>query len=440
VSEADSLRNNRGAFVIPQLRWWIAGILFASTAINYIDRQTVSVLGPYLKIQFHWTNSDFALILIAFRIAYAIGETASGRFLDWLGTRFGLMLTVSWYSLAAMVTGLAIGLRSFVCFRFFVGAGESANWPGATKAVSEWFPKSERGWAVAFYDSGSAIGGAIVPVLVLWLYHKFGTWRPVFFITGSLGFLWILAWKALYHPPELHPHIGAAEREMLLKARAQEAALEGHVVREDQSGKAIPWRDLLTVPQTWGIVLARAVTDPVYFFIMEWFAIFVVSKGFRLEDTLIGFWVPYLAGDLGNFFGGGLSSELIRRGWPVLRARKFVIVLGTIGMVLLIPAVFSSQFGLIVLFFSISNFSFSTWSTMLLALPSDLYPSTAVASVSGMSLTGGGIGTIVSTFLIGIIVDHFSFKPVLIAASLVPLIGTALVFLLIRTDGIPLEA
>jgi len=430
-------QKNRKAFIIPRLRWWIASLLFASTAINYIDRQTVSVLAPYLKIQFHWTNSDFALILIAFRIAYAVGETASGKFLDWLGTRFGLMLTVSWYSLAAMATAMAVGLRSFVFFRFLVGAGESANWPGATKAVSEWFPKSERGWAVAFFDSGSAVGGAIVPILVLWLYREFGTWRPVFLMTGCLGILWVLAWKALYHPPERHPNIGAAEREMLLKAKELEAQVEVHVVREGQGGKAIPWRDLLTLRQTWGIILARALTDPVWFFIMEWFAIFVVSKGFRLEDTLFGFWVPYLAGDLGNFFGGGLSSELIRRGWPVLRARKFVIVLGTIGMVFLIPAVFTSHFALIVLFFSISSFSFATWATMLLALPSDLYPSSSVASVSGLSLTGGGVGTIVSTFLIGSIVDHYSFKPVLIAASLVPLIGTAFLFLLVRNNGNP---
>ena len=154
---------------------------------------------------------------------------------------------------------------------------------------------------------------------------------------------------------------------------------------------------------------------------------------------MAGFWAPYIAGDLGNFFGGGLSSELIRRGWPVLRARKFVIVLGTLGMVLLIPAVYTSHFSLIVVFFSISSFSYATWSTMLLALPSDIYPSSAVASVTGMSLTGGGIGTIVSTFLIGTVVDHYSFKPVLIAASLVPLIGAGLVFLLVRTHGVPSE-
>ena len=436
---AQLLGKKRDALVIPRLRWWIASLLFASTAINYIDRQTLSVLAPYLKIEFHWSNSDFALILIAFRIAYALGETASGRFLDWLGTRFGLLFTVSGYSLAAMLTGLAVGLRSFVVFRFLVGVGESANWPGATKAVSEWFPKSERGWAIAFFDSGSAVGGAIVPALVLWLYHEFGTWRPVFFITGCLGLLWVLAWKVLYRSPEDHPNLGPAERQMLLNAKALEAASEFHVVSENRLGTATSWRELLALPQTWGIILGRTVTDPVWFFIMEWFAIYVVSKGFKLENTLIGFWIPYVAADLGNFFGGGLSSELIRRGWPVLRARKFVIVLGTLGMALLIPAVYTSQFALIVLFFSISSFAYSAWSTMLLALPSDLYPSSTVASVSGMSLTGGGIGTIISTFLIGTIVDHYSFKPVLIAASLVPVIGTVLIFLLIRSHGVRSE-
>lgn len=430
----------RKAFIIPHLRWWICGLLFASTAINYIDRQTVSVLGPYLKIEFHWSNSDFALILIAFRFAYAFGETACGRFLDKLGTRIGLLISVSFYSFAAMFTGLAVDLRSFVGMRFLVGVGESANWPGATKTVSEWFPKSERGWAIALFDSGSAIGGAIVPALVLWLYHDFGTWRPVFFITGSLGFLWVLAWKLLYHSPEVHPNLGEAEREMLRREKALEAASETYAVVEGPEGKSTPWLKLFALPHTWGIILSRTLTDPVWFFVMDWFAIYLVSKGFKLENTLLGFSGPYIAGDLGNFFGGGLSSELIRRGWPVLRARKFVILLGTFGMTFLVPAVYLSSFPLIVLCFSIATFAYSTWSTMLLALPADLYPSSTVASVSGVSLTGGGIGTILSTYLIGNILDRYSFKPVLIAASLVPLIGTGCLFLLVRSRGVKTEA
>jgi ACS family hexuronate transporter-like MFS transporter len=430
---------DRGTFVIPQLRWWIGGLLFASTAINYIDRQTVSVLAPYLKVQFHWTNSDFALILIAFRVAYALGQTVSGRLLDWLGTRIGLLLTVSWYSFAAMLTGLAVGLHSFVAFRFLVGAGESANWPGATKTVSEWFPKSERGWAVALFDSGSAVGGAIVPALVIWLYYHFGTWRPVFFTTGCLGFLWVIAWAVLYHSPEVHPHLGRAEREMLQKAKELERISETRAVEDNVRGGTASWHRLLTLPQTWGIILGRTVTEPVWFFIMEWFAIYLVSKGFRLENALVGFWIPYLAADLGNFFGGGFSSLLIRRGWPVLRARKLVVILGGAGMVLLIPAIFTSRFDLIILFFSISSFSYSAWSTMLLSLPADLYPSNTVATVSGMSGTGGGIGTILSTFLVGMILDHYSFRPVLIAASLVPLVGTGLVLLLVRERRAPLN-
>jgi MFS transporter, ACS family, hexuronate transporter len=436
--EEELLAPARRASTLPGLRWWIAGLLSASTAINYIDRQTVSVLAPYLKVQFHWTNSDFALILIAFRVAYALGQTGAGRLLDWLGTRLGLLLTVSFYSLAAMLTGLAAGLRSFIVMRFLVGAGESANWPGAAKTVAEWYPKSERGWGVALYDSGSAVGGAIAPALVIWLYHHFGTWRPVFFITGCLGFLWVSAWYLIYGSPETHPRIGAAEREMLRKAKEAERVSESRAIAGGVDNAS--WRALLSLPQTWGIILGRTVTEPVWFFIMEWFAIYLVSKGFRLEDTLVGFWMPYLAADLGNFFGGGFSSYLIRRGWPVLRARKFVVVLGGLGMVLLIPAVFTTQFALIVVCFSISSFAYSAWSTMLLALPADLYPSTTVASVSGMSGTGGGIGTIMSTLAIGSVLDHFSFKPVLVGASFVPLIGTGLVLLLVRNRRVQVAA
>ena len=176
---------------IRNLRWYIGGLLFLSTVVNYIDRQTLSVLAPYIKTEYQWTNSDFALLIISFRVAYTFGQTASGRVLDKIGTRQGLSLAVAFYSTAAMLTSLATGLRSFAAFRFLLGLGESANWPGATKAVSEWFPKRESGWAVALFDSGSSIGGAIAPLLVLWVYHTFGSWRPAFIVTGVLGFGWL---------------------------------------------------------------------------------------------------------------------------------------------------------------------------------------------------------------------------------------------------------
>jgi ACS family hexuronate transporter-like MFS transporter len=412
---------------IPHLRWWIGGLLFASTVINYLDRQTLSVLAPYLKEQYQWNNQNFAEIVIAFRVAYSVGQTLAGRLIDRIGTRKGLTITVIWYSIAAMLTSLAGGLRSFAFFRFLLGAGESANWPAATKAVAEWFPKKERGWAVALFDSGSSIGGAIAPILVIGLYKYFGGWRPAFIIIGTLGLLWLCAWRWLYHPPESHPRISKAEREMILRDRV-EAACE-----EDQTtGTKTRWRDLIKLPQTWAIIAARTMTDPVWFFITDWFAIYLVSKKIHPEQGLLAFWIPFVAADLGNFFGGGLSSWLIRRGWPVLKARKAVIVFGGLGMALLIPTIFTSNLFALAGLFAISTFAYASFSTMALVLPSDLYPSDSVATVSGMSGTGAGLGTIVSTFLIGYVSDHYSFEPILITASFIPVIGMILVLLLIR--------
>ena len=410
---------------IPHLRWWIGGLLFASTVINYIDRQTLSVLGPYLKHDYQWNNQQFALIVIAFRVAYSIGQTVSGRLIDRVGTRRGLTISVIWYSIAAMLTSFAVGLRSFAFFRFLLGAGESANWPAATKAVSEWFPKRERGWAVALFDSGSSIGGAIAPLLVIGLYKYFGGWRPAFVITGLLGFLWLFAWRILYYPPESHPRISDQEREMILQDRA-----ELETERADVHHST--WRDLIKLPQTWAVIAARTMTDPVWFFITDWFAIYLVTKGINPEQGLLAFWIPFVAADLGNFFGGGLSSWLIKRGWPVLKARKAVIVFGGLGMTLLIPTIFTSNLFALAGLFAVSTFAYASFSTMALVLPSDLYRSQSVATVSGMSGTGAGLGTIISTYLIGFVSDHYSFEPILITASLIPFLGMVLVLFLIR--------
>jgi ACS family hexuronate transporter-like MFS transporter len=411
---------------IKHLRWWIGGLLFASTVINYIDRQTLSVLAPYLKIEYHWNNEQFALIVIAFRVAYSVGQTISGRVIDRVGTRKGLTITVIWYSVAAMLTSFAVGLRSFASFRFLLGAGESANWPAATKAVSEWFPKRERGWAVALFDSGSSIGGAIAPLLVIGLYKYFGGWRPAFAVTGTLGFLWLVVWRLLYYAPEAHPRISENEREMIMKDRREQE------LAETRTGPRAGWKDLLRLPQTWGIIAARTMTDPIWFFITDWFAIYLVAKGINPEQGLLAFWIPFVAADLGNFFGGGMSSWLIKRGWSVLRARKAVVIFGGLGMALLIPTVFTSNLFALAGLFAVSTFAYASFSTMALVLPSDLYRSESVATVSGMSGTGAGLGTIISTYLIGYVSDRYSFEPILIAASLVPLVGMVLVLLLIR--------
>jgi MFS transporter, ACS family, hexuronate transporter len=415
----------------PGLRWWICGLLFASTIINYLDRQTLSVLAPYLKLEYTWSNQDYALIVIGFRLAYAIGQTISGRLIDRWGTRNGLTVSVAFYSIVAMLTSLASGLRSFIVFRFLLGLGESANWPAATKVVSEWFPKQERGWAVALFDSGSSVGGAIAPVLVVWLYLHFGNWRPAFFIVGTLGVFWLAAWRWLYHPPQHHPRISEAERNLILRGQETGGA-EAIQAEKGTDARRSGTVQLLRLPQTWGVIAARALTDPVWYFITDWFAIYLGSRGFNPETTLMAFWIPFVAADLGNFFGGGWSSWLIKRGWTLGWARKAVVIFGAIGVTALIPATYASNLYLIAGFFAIATFAYASFSTIALVLPSDLFKSGSVASVSGMSGTAAGTLTIVSTFFIGKISDTYSFQPILIAASLIPLVGALVVLALVR--------
>jgi ACS family hexuronate transporter-like MFS transporter len=413
---------------IPSLRWWIGGILFASTVINYIDRQTLSILAPYLKQEYHWTNADYANIAIAFRAAYSIGQTACGRQIDRLGTKLGLTISVTWYSIVSVLTSLAHGFASFAVFRFLLGAGESANWPGASKAVSEWFPNRERGLAAALYDSGSSVGGAIAPFLILPVYLRWG-WRVAFVIPGLLGFLWLIAWRRMYYLPQEHPRISEAERQMILADRAE----------TESAGKPLPrWRDLLKLPQTWGVIVSKSLTDPVWFFVTDWFPIYLIAKGFSQHSSLIAMWIPFLAADLGNFFGGGVSGYLIRRGWSLGAARKALVVFGGFGVMLLIPTIFTVKLYLIILLFGLATFSYASFSTIANVLPTDLYSNEAVASVSGMSGTGAGIGTIIAFELIGHFSDArqaaatHSFDPIVIVAGLIPFIGTMLVLLLVR--------
>jgi ACS family hexuronate transporter-like MFS transporter len=420
---------------IPSLRWWIGGLLFASTVINYIDRQTFSLLAPYLKLQYHWTNSDYANLAIAFRVAYSLGQMGFGKLMDRIGTRRGLTFTVIWYSAISMLTSLAAGFYSFATFRFLLGAGESANWPAATKAVSEWFPKRERALATALFDSGSSIGGAVAPFIVLWIYLRWG-WRPAFMVPGTLGFLWLIAWRWLYFAPEEHPRIGQPELAMIVAdKRASDAP---------QAGKVSPrWQDLLKFPQTWGTIIARAFTDPVFFFITEWFPIYLVAKGIELKSGSTLAWIliigiPFIAADVGSFFAGWFSGYLIKRGWSLGAARKVPIIYGGIGMTLLIPTIFTTDRVVLTFLFAVVTFTYAGFTIMANVLPSDLFGGESVASVSGLSGTGAGIGTIVAFKLIGHFSDArqatgtHSFDPIVIVAGLVPLIGMILVLLLVR--------
>jgi MFS transporter, ACS family, hexuronate transporter len=413
---------------IARLRWWIGGILFASTVINYVDRQTLSLLAPYLKLEHHWTNTDYANIVVAFRIAYAIGQTVFGRLMDRIGTKRGLTIAVLWYSIVSILTPLARGFYSFTSFRFLLGVGESGNWPGAAKAVSEWFPRQERGLATALFDSGSSIGGAIAPFVVLSLYFRWGT-RWAFIVPGLLGFLWLIAWRWIYYKPQEHPRISNAELRMILADT------------QDTQAKQIArprWRDLLKLPQTWGTIVARTFTDPVFFFITDWFPIYLVAKGISLRSGVVAIWVPFIAADLGNFFSGAVSGYLIKRGWSVGDARKVLVIFGGIGVTLLIPTIFTVNLSLLTLLFALATFSYACFTTIANVLPSDLFASDSVASVSGLSGSGAALGTIIVFELAGRLSDariatgtHL-FDPLMILAGLIPFVGMILVLVLVR--------
>ena len=413
---------------IPSLRWWIAAVLFLSTAINYIDRQTLALLAPYLKQDYHWTNTDYANIVVAFRVAYSIGQTVCGRLMDRVGTKRGLTITVLWYSLVSVLTPLARGFYSFLGIRFLLGAGESGNWPAATKAVSEWFPKQERGLATAVFDSGSSIGGAIAPLLILPIYFRWGL-RPAFIVPGLLGFLWLFLWRWLYYRPEDHPRIDPSELQRILDDREADSARK----------KSLPkWHELLKLPQTWGTIIARTFTDPVFFFIADWFPIYLVAKGISLKTGLIAVWIPFVGADLGNFFGGWMSGYLIRRGWPVGKARKAIVVFGGIGVTALIPTIFTTNLSILTVLFATATFCYGSYTTIANVLPSDLFFHESVASVSGMSGTGAAIGTILVFELAGHLSDarlstgtHL-FDPLMILAGFIPFTGMLLVLLLIR--------
>ena len=417
---------------IPSLRWWIGGLLFASTVINYIDRQTLSQLAPYLQVEYHWTNTDYANLTIAFRVAYTIGQSVFGRLMDRIGTRRGLTVTVIFYSIVSILTSTARGFSSFARFRFLLGAGESANWPAATKAVSEWFPERERALATAFFDSGSSIGAAVAPFLVRWIYLRWG-WRPAFAVPGLFGFLWLIAWRWLYYPPEQHPRVSTSERAIIA---AERELIPGSLA----TGMRPRWRDLLKFPQTWGAIIAKTFTDPVFFFISEWFPIYLVAKGIEPKSGLIAIWIPFIAADVGSFVAGWFSGYLIRRGVSLGWARKVPIVYGGIGMTLLIFTIFTTNLYVIAFLFAVVTFTYAGFTIVANTLPSDLFESGSVASVSGLAGTGTGLGTIVAFKLVGYVSDArqamgtHAFDPIVIALGIIPFVGMLLVLLLLRNN------
>ncbi len=409
---------------IGRTRWWIVWTLFLSTTINYISRQTFSVLSPMIAAQYHFTHTDLARIFGAFQISYALAWLLGGIFLDAVGTRLGLALAATLWSVVNIFTGFAGSVFSFAAFRFMLGIGEGFNWPGASKTVAEWFPSEERSLAVAIFDSGSSVGGALAALVIPWIALAVG-WRWSFVFSGTLGFLWLMMWLRVYHPLDRHPRV-TPEEVAFIHA--------GQDVPSKSAKKGLQrWLALAKDRNVWGIVLGRALTDPIGWFYIFWLPQYLSdARGFSLKRIALFAWIPFVAADLGNFTGGWISGYCIRRGISVIRARTWVCAVSCLPILAGIPAArVHNAYGALVLI-CVALWGFASWSTMGLTLPSDLFPQDVVATVTGLSGLAAGLAGASFTFAVGILVDRFSYRPAFLAAGLLPLLATAFLFLLVR--------
>ena len=427
VRELQSTQKSAKPVGIGRVRWWIVWTLFFSTVTNYISRQTFSVLAPLISTQFHLSHTDLAKILGAFQISYAVTWLLGGIFLDAVGTRVGLALAVVFWSVVNMFTGFATSVFSFAAFRLLLGIGEGFNWPGASKTVAEWFPSEERGLAVAIFDSGSSIGGALAALTIPLIALKFG-WRAAFFFSGAIGFVWLFLWLRVYHPLDSHPRVTPEERAFIYAGQnAPVASTDRGLLRLIR---------LLRDRNVWGIVLGRSLTDPIWWFYVFWLPQYLSdARGFSLKRIALFAWMPFIAADIGNFTGGLISGYCIRRGISVVRARLWVCSISCLPILAGIPAagVHSVYTALGLICFAL--WGYASWSTMGLTLPSDLFPQDVVATVTGLSGLAAGLVGSVFTIAVGVLVDRYGYGPAFLVAGLLPLLATACLLTLVRTPN-----
>jgi ACS family hexuronate transporter-like MFS transporter len=439
-----------GAFKVDGLRWWIVSLVFLATLINYIDRLTISVLAPTITRELGLSNTEFGGIVTWFLLAYTLSQGVSGKLYDRVGTRLGFTFSIITWSVAAIAHAFARGLVSLSLFRFVLGFGEAGNWPGAAKAVAEWFPVRQRALGMAIFNSGAAIGSILAPPLIIWLQTRYG-WQTTFILTGSLGFMWLGLWLLFYQTPDRHRWITSEER-ALIRDGEQGSSTERSVsvpVREQatvptvedlaavasaepfERERAPRWRDLLRYRQVWAIVLARFFTDPIWWLYITWLPLYLYSaRGFSLKEIGLFAWVPYVAADMGSLLGGWASGYLIGRGWSVDRARKTVILVAALLMPAGIFAAFARDPFTALVLIGVVLFGFQVWINNVQTLPSDFFPDRAVASVAGLGGTGAGIGAMIFTLTTGWVVDNFSYVPILVAAGLFAPLGTFILFTL----------
>lgn len=381
----------------PRWRWVMIALVFWATVINYLDRQTLSVVAPLLMDRYHISNVAYSRMIFAFMLAYTIMNGVSGPLIDHLGTRVGYALTTAWWSASAMLHGLAIGPWSFGACRFLLGMGEAGNWPAGVKVVAEWFPVPERALASGIFNSGSSIGAILAPPLVVWIVLKFG-WRVAFAVVGGTGFVWLLIWLLVYYTPT--------------------------AVRPDQAPPAISLGELLKTRFVRSFTTAKIFLDPVWYFYIFWFPAYLKSaRQFDLASIGRYAWIPFLAAGLGNLLGGWLAAALLRRGFSISFTRKGSVTAFALLMVLTIPAAVVSDVRLSIALVSLAMLGYTGITANMLAMPADLFPKNVVGSIWGIASMGSGFGGMAFALMTGWLVDRYSYVPVFVVFGLIPLIA-----------------
>jgi ACS family hexuronate transporter-like MFS transporter len=401
-------------------RWTILALLFGATTVNYIDRQVLGILAPTLSRELGWSEADYGTIVSWWSIAYGCGLMFMGRVMDRIGVRRGFGAAVATWSLAAMSHALVSTVAGFSAARAFLGLGESGNFPGANKAVAEWFPKKERALATGLFNAGSNVGVVAAALLVPWIALTLG-WRWAFIVTGSLDLLWLAVWLAVYRDPSRHRRVTPAEL--------------AHI-RSDPSDPPgmMPWLSLYGRRQTWAYIVGKAMTDPVWLFYLFWLPKFLDTNWHvRLSGLALPLVVIYVAADVGSIAGGWLSTALVKRGWSVNRGRKTAMLLCAL---LIVPTMFAPSAGSMwaaVAIVSVAAAAHQGWSANLLTFPSDMFPRLAVASVTGIGGAAGMLAAFLFQRFTGDLLQatHGNYAPIFMVLGLAYITALAVVHLLV---------
>ncbi|MEP6749584.1 MAG: MFS transporter [Bacteroidota bacterium] len=385
---------------IKNYRWIIVTLLFFATTINYLDRQIIGLLKPILEKEFSWTETDFAHIVMAFTASYAIGLISLGWIIDKIGTKVGYTITIIFWSVAGMLHAFAKSAFGFGVARVGLGLGEAGNYPAAMKTVAEWFPDKERAIATGIFNMGTSAGVVVALIIVPFILQSYG-WQYVFLITGALGFVWLIFWWRLYAVPSKQQRLTAEEYALIINGQTGEN-------KNVQETSPIKWIRLFSFPQTWACITGKGLIDPIYWFFLFWLPSYFSSVfHLDLKKPSLQLMIIYAATTIGSFGGGYLSSLLIKRGWPVLNARKATLLLFAVLELTIIFTQFAKTAWMAVALISFAAALHQAWATNIFTIASDMFPKEAVSSVVGIGGMAGALGGILFPILVGYLLDTY---------------------------------